>query len=191
MAVAQYSKRISLQLGVVIFLGGCMLLLWALSQWLLYGYSSAYNTVSTLTNRQRAAIIPVYPGSLLSVLPMAYKPIGSIAVPRRFTVTDNPFLSDLIEKTQQLAQLIMMSCQCLVIKLAILIAALPLFALSMLAGLIDGLNQRAIRTACLGRESSYLFHRLNHYLKKLLLLLLMAWLALPVSVNPAVVMWSN
>jgi integrating conjugative element membrane protein (TIGR03747 family) len=64
---------------------------------------------------------------------------------------------------------------------------MPLFSLTMIAGLVDGLNQRAIRTACLGRESSYVFHRLNHYLKKGLVILLILWLALPVSITPAYV----
>lgn len=187
MAVAQYSKRISLQLGLVAFLGWCMLLLWAVSQWIFYGYSNAYNTINTLTNSQRTAISPVVPGSLLSVLPLAYKPTGTITFLYSKTLANNPFLNDLIEKAQQLIQIIIMSSQCLLIKLMILLSALPLFALSMLAGLVDGLNQRAIRTACLGRESSYLFHRFSHYLKKFLLLLLLAWLALPISMNPAAV----
>ena len=69
----------------------------------------------------------------------------------------------------------------------ILFAAMPLFTLAMIAGLVDGLNQRAIRTACLGRESSYIFHRLNHYFKKGLVIVLMVWLAVPISITPAYV----
>lgn len=187
MAVAQYSKRIGLQLGLVVFLGWCMLLLWAISQWIFYGYANAYNRINTLTNTQRAAITPVYQNSLLSIVPFTYKPIENISLPYSKILASNPFLSDLIQKTQQLGQIILKSCQCLLIKLMVLFSALPLFALSMLAGLVDGLNQRAIRTACLGRESSYLFHRFSHYLKKFLLLLLMVWLALPISINPAAI----
>ena len=73
----------------------------------------------------------------------------------------------------------------MLVKLTILLAAIPLFALTMIAGLVDGLNQRFIRTASLGRESSYLFHRLNHYFKRGLLVLLIVWLAMPVSITPA------
>ena len=75
----------------------------------------------------------------------------------------------------------------MLIKLTILLAALPLFALTMTAGLVDGLNQRFIRTASLGRESSYVFHRLNHFFKRGLIVLLAVWLAMPVSITPALV----
>jgi len=69
----------------------------------------------------------------------------------------------------------------------ILLASIPLFALTITAGLIDGLNQRAIRTACLGRESTYVFHQLNRYFKRGLMLLLAFWLALPLSIAPALI----
>ncbi|HAT8857642.1 TPA: TIGR03747 family integrating conjugative element membrane protein [Legionella pneumophila subsp. pneumophila] len=187
MAVKQYSRQLTMQLTIVLFLGWLAIIIWALSQWMLHGYSLAFEKVNTLVNTQREAITPVYQGSLLAVLPFNAKPDWAFAIPYLNKLAINDLAKDLIEKSQQFLQIILLSSQCLLIKLIILFAALPLFALTMIAGLVDGLNQRAIRTACLGRESSYVFHRLNHYLKKGLVILLMLWLALPVSITPAYV----
>ncbi|HEN5528795.1 hypothetical protein Lmor_0495 [Legionella moravica] len=187
MAVKQYSRQLTMQLTIVLFLGWLAIIIWALSQWLLHGYSFAFEKVNTLVNTQREAITPVYQGSLLAVLPLNSKPDWAFAIPYLNKLAINDLAKDLIEKSQQFLQILLLSSQCLLIKLIILFAALPLFALTMIAGLVDGLNQRAIRTACLGRESSYVFHRLNHYLKKGLVILLMLWLALPVSITPAYV----
>ncbi|MGM9370853.1 TIGR03747 family integrating conjugative element membrane protein [Legionella pneumophila] len=187
MAVKQYSRQLTMQLTIVLFLGWLAIIIWSLSQWLLHGYPFAFEKVNILVNTQREAITPVYQGSLLAVLPLNAKPDWALAIPYLNKLAINDLAKDLIEKSQQFLQLILLSSQCLLIKLIILFAALPLFALTMIAGLVDGLNQRAIRTACLGRESSYVFHRLNHYLKKGLVILLMLWLALPVSITPAYV----
>lgn len=165
MAVKQYSRQLTLQLFLVLFLGWLALILWAISQWLLYGYPAALDTVTALVNTQREAITPVYQGSLLAALPLEAKPSWLLIIPYLNKLTLNEFAADLLVKIQQFIQLVVLASQCLLIKLIILFAALPLFALTMTAGLVDGLNQRAIRTACLGRESSYVFHRLNHYLK--------------------------
>lgn len=187
MAVKQYSRQMTMQLTIVLFLGWLAIIIWALSQWLLHGYSFAFEKVNTLVNTQREAITPVYQGSLLAALPLNAKPDWAFTIPYLNKLAINDLAKDLIEKSQQFLQILLLSSQCLLIKLIILFAALPLFALTMIAGLVDGLNQRAIRTACLGRESSYVFHRLNHYLKKGLVILLMLWLALPVSITPAYV----
>ncbi|CZI29254.1 TPA: TIGR03747 family integrating conjugative element membrane protein [Legionella pneumophila] len=187
MAVKQYSRQLTLQLFLVLFLGWLALILWAISQWLLYGYPAALDAVTALVNTQREAITPVYQGSLLAALPLEAKPSWLLIIPYLNKLTLNEFAADLLVKIQQFIQLVVLASQCLLIKLIILFAALPLFALTMTAGLVDGLNQRTIRTACLGRESSYVFHRLNHYLKKLLVILLMLWLAVPASITPAYV----
>ncbi|HAT1868180.1 TPA: TIGR03747 family integrating conjugative element membrane protein [Legionella pneumophila] len=187
MAIKQYSRQMTLQLTLVLFLGWLALIIWAVSQWLLHGYPFAFDKVNILVNTQREAITPVYQGSLLATLPLDAKPSWTLTIPYLNKLAINDFAADLLEKSQQFFQLVLLSSQCLLIKLIILFAAMPLFALTMVAGLVDGLNQRAIRTACLGRESSYVFHRLNHYLKKLLVILLMLWLALPVSITPVYV----
>lgn len=70
------------------------------------------------------------------------------------------------------------------IKTFLLIAAIPLFALLGIVGLIDGLSQREIRRAELGRESSYLFHMLNKWIAKIIGLGLCIWVCLPMTVNP-------
>lgn len=187
MAVKQYSRQMTMQLTLVLFLGWLALIIWAVSQWMLHGYPFAFDKVNVLVNTQREAITPVYQGSLLAALPLDAKPSWTLTIPYLNKLAINEFAADLLEKSQQFFQLVLLSSQCLLIKLIILFAAMPLFAPTMVAGLVDGLNQRAIRTACLGRESSYLFHRLNHYLKKGLVILLMLWLALPVSITPAYV----
>lgn len=187
MAVKQYSRKMTMQLTIVLFLGWLAIIIWAISQWLLHDYPYAFEKVNALVNTQREAITPVYQGSLLASLSLNAEPRWALTIPYLNKLTVNDFVKDSIEKLQQFLQLILLSSQYLLIKLIILFAAMPLFALTMIAGLIDGLNQRAIRTACLGRESSYVFHRLNHYLKRGLVILLMLWLALPVSITPAYV----
>ncbi|HEL9715517.1 TPA: TIGR03747 family integrating conjugative element membrane protein, partial [Legionella pneumophila] len=68
MAVKQYSRQMTMQLTIVLFLGWLAIIIWALSQWLLHGYSFAFEKVNILVNTQREAITPVYQGSLLVVL---------------------------------------------------------------------------------------------------------------------------
>lgn len=187
MAVKQYSKRMTIQLALVVFLGWVFLLLWAVGQWVFHGYAHAFDNVSTLVDNQRQAITPVYQGSLLSTLPMDTRFQLSLDHPYLAKLSFNELTADLVTKTQQFIKLMLLASQCMLIKLMILLAAMPLFALAMIAGLIDGLNQRAIRTACLGRESSYVFHRLNHYFKKGLVIVLLVWLAMPISITPAYV----
>lgn len=73
----------------------------------------------------------------------------------------------------------------LMIKVLIIFAAFPLFILLALAGFIDGLNQRAIRTASLGRESTFVFHKSIPIATKTMFWVLAAWLALPLSLPPS------
>ncbi|STX81564.1 Fe2+/Zn2+ uptake regulation protein [Legionella busanensis] len=74
--------------------------------------------------------------------------------------------------------------QVLWLKILLCLSALPLFILMSLAGLIDGLNQRAIRTASLGRESTYVFHKSLPLARKTLFWVLVVWLSLPFDFNP-------
>ncbi|WP_133130229.1 TIGR03747 family integrating conjugative element membrane protein [Legionella yabuuchiae] len=184
MAIKQYSRKMTIQLTLVVFLGWLFLFIWAIGQWMLHGYVHAFDTVSTLVDNQRQAITPVYQGSLLSALPLETRFQLSLEHPYLTKLSFNELTTDLVTKTQQFIKLMLLTSQCMLIKLMILLAAIPLFALAMVAGLVDGLNQRAIRTACLGRESSYVFHRLNHYFKKGLVIVLMAWLGTPISITP-------
>lgn len=187
MAVKQYSRKMTLHLALVVFLGWLFLLIWAISQWALYGYNRTFDKVSTLVDKQRQAITPVYQGSILSALPLEPHFQLSLDNPYLNKLSFNEITADLVTRAQQFIKLMLLASQYMLIKLMILFAAMPLFALAMIAGLVDGLNQRAIRTACLGRESSYVFHRLNHYLRKGLVIVLLLWLALPISITPAYV----
>ncbi|HAU0792884.1 TPA: TIGR03747 family integrating conjugative element membrane protein [Legionella pneumophila] len=187
MAVKQYSRKMTMHLALVIFLGWLCLVIWAVGQWALDGYALAFDNISSLVDKQRQAITPVYQGSLLSALPMENHFQFSLEHPYLAKLSFNEITADLVTKAQQLIKLMLLTSQCMLIKLMILLAAMPLFALAMIAGLVDGLNQRAIRTACLGRESSYVFHRLNHYFRKGLVIVLMIWLAMPISITPAYV----
>ncbi|QBR84684.1 TIGR03747 family integrating conjugative element membrane protein [Legionella israelensis] len=187
MAVKQYSRKMTIQLALVVFLGWVFLLIWAVGQWVLHDYSYAFVHVTKLVDSQREAISPVYQGSILSALPIETHFQWSLDHPYLAKLSFNELTADLVTKSQQFIKIMILASQCMLIKLMILLAAMPLFALAMIAGLVDGLNQRAIRTACLGRESSYVFHRLNHYFKKGLVIVLLVWLAMPISITPAYV----
>lgn len=187
MAVKQSSKRMTLQLMLALFLGWSMLLMWVLAQWALTDYTFADNKLSQIVESQRAAIKPVYHGSLLSFFPIEQNIQVSFNHPILNKLEVNKLASDLILKAKCFIHLVLLTSQYILIKLMIIAASMPLFGLAVTAGFIDGLNQRAIRTACLGRESSYVFHRLNYYLKQGLIIVLLLWLALPVSITPALV----
>lgn len=99
---------------------------------------------------------------------------------------ENTF-SDVGLKAKQFWLLLKAITHLIFIKAIVLMAAIPLFLLALIAGLIDGLNQRAIRTSCLGRESTYVFHKSVPIVRKILFWVLIVWLALPLSVAPSVV----
>ncbi len=70
-------------------------------------------------------------------------------------------------------------------KFVMLISAIPLFVLAIMAGLIDGLNQRAIRAACLGRESTYVFHKSVPLARNIMCFVLGIWLCVPMMLPPS------
>ena len=80
--------------------------------------------------------------------------------------------------------LLVLTLKIFVIKAFLLIAALPLFALLGVVGLVDGLSLREIRRAELGRESSYLFHMLNLWIARLIGFGLCLWVCMPAAINP-------
>lgn len=87
-------------------------------------------------------------------------------------------------KAHQVYILVGACFQVLYIKFLMCLAALPLLALTGLAGVIDGLNQRAIRKASLGRESTYVFHKSLPITRTLLVVILIMWFSLPFALNP-------
>ncbi len=73
----------------------------------------------------------------------------------------------------------------LVIRLAVVLLALPAFILWGLLGLVDGLVARDIRKACGGVESSFVYHRVKGWIKPAIGLSSGLYLTLPFSINPA------
>jgi integrating conjugative element membrane protein (TIGR03747 family) len=73
----------------------------------------------------------------------------------------------------------------LVIRLAVVLLALPAFILWGLLGLVDGLVARDIRKACGGVESSFVYHRVKGWMKPAIGLSSGLYLTLPFSINPA------
>ena len=202
----QYSKTLVFNLLTVVLLGWLVLLSWTMTLWVRLGFDPAWQRLYQLSNQQRAAIslfndasIAERLNAVLIKLPtdqLEHK-LSDINHSIRSTIPNSQFINnselnsianDALQITKQVWLLIGMTGRVMLIKLTILIAAIPLFALTMTAGLVDGLNQRAIRTASLGRESSYVFHQLNRLFKRGLIVLLALWLALPVNISPALML---
>lgn len=72
------------------------------------------------------------------------------------------------------------------VRIILLTLALPLFALAMLTGLVDGLVRRDLRKFGAGRESSFIYHRAKRLILPTLSAPWLLYLALPVSLHP---MW--
>ena len=72
----------------------------------------------------------------------------------------------------------------MLLKLTVLLAAMPWFILAFVLGISDGLVQRAIRRYELGRESTFLFHKLGAWLLKLSLVIWFIYLLFGSTVNP-------
>lgn len=75
--------------------------------------------------------------------------------------------------------------QVFALRLSILTLALPVFLLSALVGITDGLAKRDIRRWQGGRESSFLYHYAKRLSVASLILPWVVYLALPFSLNPA------
>ncbi len=73
-------------------------------------------------------------------------------------------------------------------KIALLLTSLPLFLLAYAVALVDGLVLRYIRREGGGRESAYIHHRSKHVATTLGGLFLMLVLAIPIQVQPRVLL---
>ena len=78
--------------------------------------------------------------------------------------------------------------QVFAVRLAVLLLATPAFALFGLVGLVDGLVRRDLRRWGGGRESSYLYHHAKGSIWRMVLVAWVIYLALPVSVNPVLIL---
>ena len=84
---------------------------------------------------------------------------------------------------ETIANLALINAEIVACKVILLFFSIPLFVAAIAIGFADGLNKRAIRKAELGRESSYVFHRLTHHVIATLMIILGGWIALPFNVN--------
>lgn len=71
-----------------------------------------------------------------------------------------------------------------VVRLAVLILAMPLFLLAVITGAVDGLMRRDLRKFGAARESSFVYHRAKRTLQPLIISPWVIYLSLPWSVNP-------
>ncbi|EPC8060020.1 TIGR03747 family integrating conjugative element membrane protein [Yersinia enterocolitica] len=70
------------------------------------------------------------------------------------------------------------------LRLAILLQALPLFALTITIGLIDGLVRRDLRRFGAGHESGFVYHHARRMISSCLIATGLVWLAVPIFVVP-------
>lgn len=70
------------------------------------------------------------------------------------------------------------------LRLAILLQALPLFALTITIGLIDGLVRRDLRRFGAGHESGFVYHYARRMIGSSLVATGLVWLAAPVFIEP-------
>lgn len=71
-----------------------------------------------------------------------------------------------------------------IVRVSVLILCMPLFALTMFVGLIDGLVRRDIRRFTVAHESGFIYHRARALLIPLVALPWVIYLAMPVSLSP-------
>ncbi|MBB6290595.1 integrating conjugative element membrane protein (TIGR03747 family) [Pseudomonas sp. SJZ103] len=74
-----------------------------------------------------------------------------------------------------------------VVRLTILVLAMPLFLLGMITGLVDGLMRRDLRKFGSGLESSFVYHRAKRAVLPMLIVPWVIYLSLPFSLNPMVI----
>ncbi|BCZ97733.1 TIGR03747 family integrating conjugative element membrane protein [Legionella pneumophila serogroup 1] len=204
-ATPRPSKRTVMSMMVLILLGWLILMGWVSSLWCFSGFEKALHVLTVLSQKQTQAITEFNSMTVTNAVKSWFGNMPTHELTDKVVQTsvliknsinevipdENDELNDIAEDFiyigKQVWLLMRLTTQVMFTKLIILVSAIPLFLLTTTAGLVDGLNQRAIRTASLGRESSYVFHQLNRYFKRGLFLLLSLWLALPVSITPALV----
>ena len=152
-----------------------ILLAWAGYGWLQYGFSDSLNAIQSLATSQIELVSSFeHITKILSLINQM--PFSSISVNN---------LSPALILTIQIWTLLCAITHVITIKLCIIALSIPLFTLAILAGLVDGLSQRSIRTASLGRESTYIFHKSIPVIRKIFMMLVLLWLSLPISFAPS------
>lgn len=74
------------------------------------------------------------------------------------------------------------------LRLTILLRAVPLFALAIIIGLIDGLVRRDLRRFGAGHESGFVYHHARRMISSSLIATGLVWLAVPVFLVPEYVL---
>lgn len=149
-------KRSVLSIICLFLLGWFILLSWSLFLWVSQDFESAYQFIQRLYVEQSTFLSWPTQHSTLQI------------------ITDVNLFWILVQAINHV----------MVAKLLLLVTAIPLFFLAVMAGLVDGLNQRAIRAACLGRESTYVFHKSVPLARKSMCVALGLWLCVPVTLSP-------
>jgi integrating conjugative element membrane protein (TIGR03747 family) len=80
------------------------------------------------------------------------------------------------------------TCLTFLVRLLVLLLTLPLFLMAALVGVVDGLVRRDVRRFSSGRESGFLYHRARASVVPLAVFPWVAYLALPVSVHPLLIL---
>ena len=166
-------KHLILTLLKTGMLSWLILLSWAIYGWVQHDFSQSLNAIQNLATTQIGLV------SSFEHLNRLLSFINQISINLPHTL--NPFLLFTI----QIWILLCAITHVLAIKLSIIVLSIPLFTLAILAGLVDGLSQRAIRTASLGRESTYIFHKSIPVIRKMFVMLVLLWLSLPISLAPS------
>lgn len=199
----------------VTFIGWLALFLWAMSLWVCHDFVTAAYAVrcvealqihtltefedASLLTRVRQFVLPALKSNtegfslqIEGVRNIVTREVASqwkAHAPTEFG-QDNGLIHSLDDVRLHLAQSWYLACatgRALLMKLAVLGASLPLFLWASVAGLVDGLNQRAIRTANLGRESTYVFHKAMPVMHRVLAVALTIWLSVPMVMTPSIV----
>ncbi len=180
---------LSFTLMLLMFLGWIGLMLWSLGIWWHSGYVAAETHLQSLL-KHHALNFNFVPMAWLLTPYLKLKAMCATYLNQMAMLEQTSLRASLIafiNQTVACAHLVALTLKCIFMKFLVLITSIPLFVITLLLGLVDGLSQRAIRTACLGRESSYLFHQLSRYMKHGLVLFLSVWFVMPFNVTPALV----
>jgi integrating conjugative element membrane protein (TIGR03747 family) len=204
---SSWLKRVIVSLFCLAFLGWVALMCWALISWTSLGFYPTYQKIESLSEKQ-VSVVREFAGAscalwlaerVNSVFLMqqaqekgvqlsqkAQENVGRLIEEGQAFIAPElrQVMDEFVQKAAQFWLLLRVTGHLLLIKLTILVTAIPLFLLAITAGLIDGLNQRAIRTASLGRESTYIFHKSIPIARKAFFWVLGLWLAMPHAISP-------
>lgn len=152
-----------------------ILLVWASYGWVLHGFNHSFNAIQILATSQ-IEMVSTFTHvtkvlSFLNQMPSTLLSVNNL----------NPLLVLALQTWVMLCAI----THVIIIKLCIIALSIPLFTLAILTGLVDGLSQRSIRTASLGRESTYIFHKSIPVIRNFFVLLVLLWLSLPISIAPS------